>query len=157
MHRGRTSSTTPPSPPPTAPPPLPPALDSLGEWTALTGGRGQVSAGEEEVWDSGCGIETGQASSIWAAFERGDSTDTRRYGGLGLALALVRTTVAAHAGSLAVASQREGAGRSGWTRVSLLIPHCQPPPDALFSSLEAVRGREWARGGREEEEGGREA
>lgn len=74
------------------------------------GGRVLLSIGREGdmVWvrvqDEGIGLETEQLDQIWERFYQVDGSTTRRYGGLGLGLALVREVVEAHGGTVWVES-----------------------------------------------------
>jgi PAS domain S-box-containing protein len=70
-----------------------------------------------EITDTGIGFEPGQAERIFAPFEQGDATVTRRFGGLGLGLAITRHMVTMHGGSLAAHS--EGRDRGATFRVEL--------------------------------------
>ncbi len=57
--------------------------------------------------DTGIGIESDKIEKIFNAFEQGQSSITRRFGGLGLGLAISRAMVAAHGGTILA----ESAGR----------------------------------------------
>jgi PAS domain S-box-containing protein len=63
-----------------------------------------------EVCDSGIGIEAGTLSRIFGAFEQGEGTVTRRFGGLGLGLAICRALVRMHWGVITAASGGKGKG-----------------------------------------------
>ncbi|HVZ63701.1 MAG TPA: ATP-binding protein [Lacunisphaera sp.] len=63
-----------------------------------------------EVEDTGCGIEVEALPRIFSAFDQGGSETTRRFGGLGLGLAISRAIVRAHHGRLEVASSGPGRG-----------------------------------------------
>jgi PAS domain S-box-containing protein len=62
------------------------------------------------VRDTGQGIGPDLLPYVFDRFKQGDSTISRRYGGLGLGLALVKHLVELHGGSVAVESQGEGKG-----------------------------------------------
>ena len=74
-----------------------------------------------EIADTGLGIEPETLPKIFDAFEQGTRT---RWGGLGLGLAISKTLVEAHKGSITVQS----GGRNMGTRFSLGFPTC-PKPD----------------------------
>jgi len=63
-----------------------------------------------EVADTGIGIPASRLGSIFDAFEQGSPAITRRFGGLGLGLAISRTIVEAHGGTLTAASEGDGKG-----------------------------------------------
>jgi signal transduction histidine kinase len=63
-----------------------------------------------EVGDSGIGIEPEMLGRIFDPFEQGEGDITRRYGGLGLGLAISRTIVTMHGGTLTVASDGPNRG-----------------------------------------------
>lgn len=70
------------------------------------------SPGEIEIrtTDTGIGIEPEKIDKIFNAFEQGQSSITRRFGGLGLGLAISRAMVSAHGGRLAVESDGRDKG-----------------------------------------------
>jgi CheY-like chemotaxis protein/anti-sigma regulatory factor (Ser/Thr protein kinase) len=81
-----------------------------------SGGRVAVrteSAGPDRlrltVADTGIGIPSEELASIFDAFEQGEATITRRFGGLGLGLAISKTLVEAHGGT--IRAESDGAGR----------------------------------------------
>jgi HAMP domain-containing protein/signal transduction histidine kinase/CheY-like chemotaxis protein len=74
-----------------------------------------------DIADTGLGIEAESLPKIFDAFEQGTRT---RLGGLGLGLAISKTLVEAHKGSITA----ESAGRNQGTRFSLSFPTC-PKPD----------------------------
>jgi CheY-like chemotaxis protein len=63
-----------------------------------------------EVADSGIGIDPELLPRLFNAFEQADRRITRRFGGLGLGLALSKTIVELHGGSLTAASPGPGQG-----------------------------------------------
>jgi signal transduction histidine kinase len=71
-----------------------------------------------EVTDTGVGIDREVLPRIFDAFEQGEESVTRRYGGLGLGLAITRTIVELHGGSISVCS----AGREQGTTFSVHLP-----------------------------------
>ena len=64
---------------------------------------------EVEISDTGIGIEAEEFTRIFTAFEQASHDVTRRFGGLGLGLAIAKATVDAHGGCLTAASE-------GWAR-----------------------------------------
>ncbi len=74
------------------------------------GGRVTVQVGQEddqivlEVSDTGIGISADQLERIFDRFYQVDGSTTRRYGGTGLGLALVKEIVQAHGGGVSVQS-----------------------------------------------------
>ena len=70
-----------------------------------------------EVADTGIGIEPDALSRIFDPFQQGETTITRKYGGLGLGLAIGRGIVEAHGGTLDAES--DGTGRGATFRVAL--------------------------------------
>ena len=63
-----------------------------------------------EVADTGIGIEPDVLADIFDAFQQGEQTITRRFGGLGLGLAISKAIVELHGGTLAAASDGRGQG-----------------------------------------------
>ncbi len=71
-----------------------------------------------EIADTGIGIEAQALPHIFDAFDQGRSGTARRFGGLGLGLAISRAIVAAHGGSLTAASP----GQDGGATFTVLLP-----------------------------------
>jgi PAS domain S-box-containing protein len=63
-----------------------------------------------DVLDSGIGIEPDVLPRIFNAFEQGEKTVTRQFGGLGLGLAICRAIVELHGGTITARSQGAGKG-----------------------------------------------
>jgi PAS domain S-box-containing protein len=80
---------------------------------------------EVSVIDPGIGIPPEDLPRLFNAFEQGDSTITRTFGGLGLGLAICKALVDQHGGALAGLSP--GRGKGATFRVSLATT---PAPEA---------------------------
>jgi signal transduction histidine kinase/CheY-like chemotaxis protein len=65
---------------------------------------------EIRTTDSGIGIESDQMERIFNAFEQGQSSITRRFGGLGLGLAISKAMVNAHGGTIKAESSGKNRG-----------------------------------------------
>ncbi|HEX9918559.1 MAG TPA: ATP-binding protein [Pyrinomonadaceae bacterium] len=87
------------------------------------GGRVEVSlrrAGAQAeivVTDDGAGINPEFLPHVFEHFRQADSTSTRKHGGLGLGLAIVRRLIELHGGT--VAAESEGEGRGATFRINL--------------------------------------
>ena len=100
-------------------------VNLLGNAAKFTpeGGRIEVRLDRHEstarvtVSDTGQGIDPAMLPHIFETFHQADSSSTRRHGGLGLGLAIVRRLVALHGGRVEAASAGPRSGR-GVHRVS---------------------------------------
>jgi CheY-like chemotaxis protein len=86
---------------------------------------------EIRVSDHGIGIEPAALGRIFAPFEQGESSIHRRYGGLGLGLAISRALAEAHGGSLTAASDGPNTGATFTLTLDAL------PPAALTAQPDA--------------------
>ena len=86
-----------------------------------------------EVTDTGIGIEPAALSKIFVAFEQVENSITRRYGGLGLGLAISKAIVEAHGGALTAASAGEGRGAT-FTVVLATVPADEQPPRPIATA-----------------------
>ena len=95
-----------------------------------------------EVADTGIGIGPEHLHHIFNAFEQGEDAITRRFGGLGLGLAISRSIIEGHGGVLAVASPGRDCG-STFT-VTLPVEADRPvdrPANVPAANLEADHAR----------------
>jgi CheY-like chemotaxis protein len=78
-----------------------------------------------ELRDSGIGINPAEIDKLFEAFEQGEAEDgiARRYGGLGLGLAIARALVEAHGGKLTADSE----GRDLGTCFTVMLPVVATP------------------------------
>jgi CheY-like chemotaxis protein len=83
--------------------------------------RNEAADGEDrlvvEVCDTGIGIEPGVLPTIFDPFQQGETTITRKFGGLGLGLAICKGIVEAHGGT--IVAESGGPGRGTTFRVAL--------------------------------------
>ncbi|MEP6504441.1 MAG: PAS domain-containing protein, partial [Betaproteobacteria bacterium] len=90
-----------------------------------------------EVRDTGEGIPLERQSELFNAFEQGDNTTTRRFGGTGLGLSLTRNLAAAMNGTVGLASA-PGAGSTFW--FTAWLAHAQRDEDgAALAAMKALR------------------
>jgi PAS domain S-box-containing protein len=87
------------------------------------------------VSDTGIGIRPDFLPYVFERFRQADAGTTRKTGGLGLGLSIVRQIVEMHGGSVHVASEGEGRGSTFRVRLPLMIVH----PDSVRESREHPR------------------
>jgi CheY-like chemotaxis protein/two-component sensor histidine kinase len=75
------------------------------------------------VCDSGKGIDPKFLPDVFDRFRQADQTSTRRHGGLGLGLSIVRQLVTLHGGSVEAQSEGEGRGSTFIVRLPRTIAH----------------------------------
>jgi NO-binding membrane sensor protein with MHYT domain/nitrogen-specific signal transduction histidine kinase/ActR/RegA family two-component response regulator len=82
------------------------------------------------VSDSGIGIAPDFLPHVFDRFRQQDASITRRHGGLGLGLAIVRQLVELHGGTIAADSAGENTGTTFTLRLPLAAPASAGSPDA---------------------------
>ena len=110
------------------------ALNLLGNAAKFTpeGGRIEVhldrvdNAARLTVSDTGQGIDAEMLPHIFETFHQADSSSTRRHGGLGLGLAIVRRLVALHGGRVEAASAGRDQGAAFTVYLPLLAREVRP-------------------------------
>jgi CheY-like chemotaxis protein len=106
--------------------------------------RAAGAVAEIEVEDTGAGIAPELLPHVFDRFVQSEHSTTRRHGGLGLGLAIVRDLTALHGGSVRVASA--GVGRGACFTVALPAVEAAtrtpagpaPPPPADLSALDVL-------------------
>ncbi len=82
------------------------------------------------VSDSGKGISAEFLPYVFERFRQADSSITRNHGGLGLGLAIVRSLVEMHGGTVQVDSPGEGQGATFTVKLPILVIHSKPSQEA---------------------------
>lgn len=93
------------------------------------------SQAEIIVQDNGAGIRPDFLPYVFDRFQQADASRTRRFGGLGLGLSIVRNLVEFHGGTVKAASDGEGRGAT----FTIALPSGAPPElrtEALTASRE---------------------
>lgn len=92
---------------------------------SVSASRGEISNEGEcavvKVSDSGAGIAEELMPRIFSAFEQGGRDVTRRYGGLGLGLAISKAIIEAHGGKIVAFSEGPGKGAEFTVRVPIAV------------------------------------
>ena len=102
-------------------------------WLEPVGNQAQVT-----ITDTGKGIAPNFLPDIFESFRQEDVSTTRKHGGLGLGLAIVRSLVEAHGGTIRAESPGEGLGSTFTVQLPLLSsePESQPPETGLEPILD---------------------
>jgi signal transduction histidine kinase/ActR/RegA family two-component response regulator len=112
-------------------------------WNLLTnaikftpkGGRVQVivrrvnSHVEITVSDTGKGIDPDFLPFVFERFQQADSSTTRKHGGLGIGLSIVRNLVELHGGRVRAESEGEDKGAAFTVELPISALHVAPPPE----------------------------
>jgi len=102
------------------------------------GGRIDVSLRRERssavlaVHDTGQGIPRDFLPHVFERFRQAEATTTRRHGGLGLGLSIVRHLVEMHGGTVEAYSEGEGKGSTFTVRLPASPLRAEPPPLAAI-------------------------
>jgi len=94
-----------------------------------------------EITDTGVGIPPEVLPRIFNAFEQGEKTTTRFFGGLGLGLSIAKAIVDLHHGSLTVSSEGKDKGATFTLELATVTaePEPSPPsPGALTPSQQSL-------------------
>jgi len=111
-----------------------------------------VASGQAEisVADSGIGIDPQFLPHLFEQFRQADSSSTRRYGGLGLGLAIVRHVVEMHGGTVSASSPGKGQGSTFRITLPLMaivevpgleVAATESKPEAAATGTPAQKGR----------------
>lgn len=93
-----------------------------------------------EVRDDGVGIAPERLEHVFDRFWQADTSSTRRHGGLGLGLAIVRHLVEMHGGRVTAKSRGEGYGAT----FSVEIPVHPPRPEHDLDAATAAASARWS-------------
>jgi len=81
---------------------------------------------EISVADTGVGIKAEFLPFVFDRFRQADASTTRRHGGLGLGLSIVKHLVELHGGSVRAASPGDGAGSTFTVQLPVIVVHRSP-------------------------------
>ena len=113
------------------------------------GGKVQVSLErvnshiEVSVADNGQGIRPEFLPHLFEKFRQADASTTRRHGGLGLGLSIVKHLVELHGGKVRAKSPGEGFGSTFYIELPLMAIQQQQQQHALPPSSRESSGRPW--------------
>ncbi len=110
-----------------------PSYGRVEVWLEPVGNQAQVT-----ITDTGKGIAPNFLPDIFESFRQEDVSTTRKHGGLGLGLAIVRSLVEAHGGTIRAESPGEGLGSTFTVQLPLLSsePESQQPETGLEPILD---------------------
>ncbi len=92
------------------------------------------------VTDTGIGITPEFLPYIFEYFRQADSTTTRKFGGLGLGLAISRHLIELHGGTIMAESAGEGQGASFTLRLPVMLVLTPEPPTNLNNDFPSLIG-----------------
>ncbi len=97
---------------------------------------------ELSITDTGIGIPKNFLPHVFERFRQADATTTRRYGGLGLGLGIVRHLTELHGGTVHADSLGPNQGSTFTVSIPLAIahPHIRPSPHPTSSNQPALQG-----------------
>jgi PAS domain S-box-containing protein len=101
--------------------------------TELSRGLSQI---EISITDSGIGIPPDFLPYVFNRFSQADSSITRAHGGLGMGLAIAKSLVELHGGTISVTSPGEGKGSTFTIRlpISAVVQKPKPPGELEFET-----------------------
>jgi signal transduction histidine kinase/ActR/RegA family two-component response regulator len=92
------------------------------------------------VADTGIGLKPEFLADVFERFRQVDATSTRRYGGLGLGLSIVRNLAELHGGTVRASSAGEGRGSTFIVHLPLTIVHASAQTDVPRLHPKALKG-----------------
>ncbi|MCX6968169.1 MAG: PAS domain S-box protein [Verrucomicrobia bacterium] len=113
-----------------------PAHKRIEVRTLLVGPRLRI-----EIADQGIGIEPDAMLRIFDAFEQGELTRTRRFGGLGLGLSIAKALVEMHQGTLIAVSEGKDKGAVFAVELPLVEPLLKEPTPVDVSGPKVMEPR----------------
>jgi signal transduction histidine kinase/CheY-like chemotaxis protein len=104
--------------------------------------RCEENTAEISITDTGEGIPADVLPFVFERFRQGNTSTTRRHGGLGLGLAIARHLVELHGGNISAASEGEGQGATFRLRIPLVRAKALAalPVTGAASELPALTG-----------------